>query len=168
MISFTVVGEAQPAGSKRAFVVNGRAVVSDANAKSRPWKQEVAQVAHEAYVKWAESQVSMPGDIALLGCPLEVQFVFFQPRPKGHYGTGRNAGILKPLAPRFPATRPDVLKLARGVEDALTGVVWRDDSQIVCEHLFKCYGEPARVEVRIWTNPTGAATTATTLSELAA
>jgi predicted short-subunit dehydrogenase-like oxidoreductase (DUF2520 family) len=42
-----------------------------------------------------------------------------------------------------------VLKLARGVEDALTGIVWRDDAQIVVEHLEKRYGSPARCEVRV-------------------
>lgn len=48
-----------------------------------------------------------------------------------------------------PATRPDVLKLARCAEDSLTGIVWRDDAQIVEEHLFKYWGEPARVEIEI-------------------
>ena len=38
---------------------------------------------------------------------------------------------------------PDVLKLARGVEDALTGIVWRDDAQIVNESLNKVVGAAA-------------------------
>ena len=42
-----------------------------------------------------------------------------------------------------------MLKLARAVEDALTGIVWRDDAQIVDEQLSKVYGEPARVEVDV-------------------
>jgi Holliday junction resolvase RusA-like endonuclease len=46
-------------------------------------------------------------------------------------------------------TRPDVLKLARAAEDALTGIVWRDDSQIVHETLAKVYGEPERLEVAV-------------------
>jgi hypothetical protein len=45
--------------------------------------------------------------------------------------------------------RPDVLKLARAIEDAITGVIWVDDSQIIDEHLYKRWGDPARVEVTI-------------------
>jgi Holliday junction resolvase RusA-like endonuclease len=45
-----------------------------------------------------------------------------------------------------------VLKLARAVEDALTGVLWRDDAQIAIEQLSKHYAErdePERVRVRV-------------------
>jgi Holliday junction resolvase RusA-like endonuclease len=43
------------------------------------------------------------------------------------------------------------LKLARAAEDALTQVIWRDDSQIVSEVLLKVYADsnPARLEVTI-------------------
>jgi Holliday junction resolvase RusA-like endonuclease len=56
---------------------------------------------------------------------------------------------LRASAPRYPTGRPDVLKLARACEDALTGVIWRDDAQIVVERLYKDWGEPARVLVEI-------------------
>ena len=42
-----------------------------------------------------------------------------------------------------------MLKLARAVEDAMSGVVYRDDAQVVTEVLRKRYGEPARAEVAI-------------------
>lgn len=130
VLAFRVHGSPQPAGSKKAFVhpATGHAQVVDANSKARPWKERVAQVAGETY--------SGP----LLDGPLVARFTFFTPRPRGHFGTGRNAGTLKPSAPAFPTTRPDALKLARAVEDALTGVVWRDDALIVEEHLYKRYG----------------------------
>ena len=51
------------------------------------------------------------------------------------------------MTPPFPTARPDLLKLARAVEDAIQSVVYRNDSQIVDEVLHKRYGEPARVEV---------------------
>ncbi len=137
VVEITVYGSAQPAGSKRAFVVNGRAHVTDDAKGSRPWKQRVAQAAGESY----------GGE--LLSGPLSVEMTFYQPRPKGHYGTGRNAEMVKASAPARPTTRPDVLKLARAVEDALSGVVYRDDSQIVDEHLHKRYGEPARCAIRV-------------------
>lgn len=135
MIAFTVYGTAEPAGSKRAFVVGGKARVTDANRKSAPWKQEVASQGAEA-----------TADLDLLDGPLAVCFTIYVPRPAGHFG---KAGNVLPSARVFPTVKPDLLKLARGIEDALTGIVWRDDSQIVSERLFKMYGEPARVEIQI-------------------
>lgn len=135
MIEFKVFGKPQPAGSKRAFIIAGRATVTDANAKSKPWKQQVSQVAAEHHAG------------PLLRGPLKATFVFYAPRPKGHFGAkGLNK---KGLEARYPTSKPDALKLARGVEDALTGVIYGDDSQIVQEVLCKEYGEPARVEIKI-------------------
>lgn len=136
MISFTVHGQPATAGSKRGFynAKARRVIITDDSEKSRPWKALVADAAVAA----------MPGPELLTG-PLEVVFDFYVPRPKGHYG----ARGVKPSAPAFPAVKPDVLKLARAVEDALTGIVWRDDAQIVMETITKRYGEPARVEILV-------------------
>jgi len=136
-IRFTVIGKPQTAGSKRAFVRGGRPIVVDDNPKQVNWQGMVAQMARQAY------------DGELLDGPLLVQMLFFFPRPKGHFGTGRNAGVLKATAPKQHTTKPDVLKLARATEDALTGVVYRDDAQIVCETLSKHYGVPTRAEIII-------------------
>lgn len=136
-IRFTVLGNAQPAGSKRAFMRPGMKfpVVVDDNAKSKPWKAEVAAAAREVYRS------------DLLTGPLKVRLVFYRPRPAGHYGA--NGLNKKGRETSAPVTKPDVLKLARGVEDALTSVVWRDDAQIVVEVIEKRWGEPARCEVEI-------------------
>jgi Holliday junction resolvase RusA-like endonuclease len=133
----TIIGDAAPAGSKRAFrnPHTGHINVTDASKRSKPWQ---AQVSAEAAERWI-------GD--LLDGPLEVEITFYRVRPRAHFGTGRNSMLIRDSAPVHPATRPDVLKLARGVEDALTGVVWRDDAQIVTEHLAKRYGSPARCEI---------------------
>lgn len=136
MIAFTVYGTAEPAGSKRAFVIGGKARVTDANRKSAPWKQEVASAGAKA-MEWHRG---------LYEGPLSVTFSIFVPRPQGHFG---RKGNLLPSARLYPAVKPDVLKLARGLEDALSGIVWRDDAQIVVEHLYKQYGEPARAEVEV-------------------
>lgn len=141
MIQFTVYGTPAPAGSKRAFAIRnrpGRFAVTDDSKRSRPWKGQVEQVAGKA----------MNGQ-PLLREPIEATFRFYVKRPKGHFGTGRNAGVVKASAPPFPAVKPDVLKLARAVEDALSGVVYADDALIVSEYLSKEYGEPERVEVTV-------------------
>lgn len=149
MISFAVFGDAKPAGSKRAMPIyrngpfgkvlatraNGSPMIAvcDANPKSRDWKNAVASAAREAY------------DGELLDGPLVVTMSFYRPRPKGHFG---KVGLSKAgRESTAPISKPDVLKLARGVEDALTGVIYRDDSQIVHETLIKTWGEPARCEI---------------------
>ena len=64
--------------------------------------------------------------------PVELYLVVTIHRPKSHYGTGRNARKVKASAPgRMDHTqKPDYDKLARGVTDALTGIVYHDDSQV--------------------------------------
>lgn len=132
-----VYGNAEPAGSKRAFYRPNLGVrVVDANPKSRQWKDLVSQEA---------------GKVAagLLEGALFLEAVFYRPRPANHYGTGKNAGVLKASAPPYPATRPDTTKLLRGIEDALRGVFYRDDAQIVRQVVGKDWGEPARVVIRL-------------------
>lgn len=143
MIKFSVIGIPQTAGSKRAFPFKRGdgslgVRVSDDNPKGANWKQAVAYSALE----------SLNGHRGLLTGALSVTMTFYRPRPAGHFkvhGELSKAG----LSQSAPVSRPDVLKLARAVEDALSLVIYRDDSQIVEEHLFKCWGEPARMEIEI-------------------
>jgi crossover junction endodeoxyribonuclease RusA len=65
---------------------------------------------------------------------------FLLPRPKSHYGTGRNSRRLKPAAPLYPGKYPDLDKLCRSTLDALRmGGAYRDDAQVVTLHAFKVY-----------------------------
>lgn len=138
-VTIVVYGKAQPAGSKRAFTPRPGAqpIIVDANPKSRPWKTEVSHAAAQTY----------DGD--LMDGALALEATFYEPRPKAHYGTGKNAHVLKATAPMFPTKVPDTTKLVRGIEDAMTGIVYRDDSQIVEQHNRKMYGEPARCEITV-------------------
>lgn len=142
VIAFTVYGVAKPGGSKSGFYnpKARRVIMTDASKGAKPWKAEVSAAAQVAML--AQSVTS---DGLLVDGPLAVAFTFVVPRPKGHFGKN---GV-RPSAPELPTTRPDVLKLARAVEDACTGIVWRDDAQIVTETLRKVYGEPARCEVEV-------------------
>jgi Holliday junction resolvase RusA-like endonuclease len=143
-LHFTVIGEAKPGGSKKGFADprSGRVVVVE-DSKNKPWKRAVASAGAEA------REVARDAWPGLSHAPLAVAFTFYRPRPRSHYGTGRNALIVKAHAPAHPTTRPDVLKLARAAEDALTGVLWHDDSQIVHETLSKLWGEPERLEITV-------------------
>ena len=49
----------------------------------------------------------------------------------------------------LPAKRPDFDNLAKGITDALNGLAFKDDNQIVEAHIYKRYGDPQKVEVEI-------------------
>ena len=55
-------------------------------------------------------------------------------RPRSHFGSGRNAAVLKPSAPRWHVSKPDLDNLNKAIYDTLTqmGVFW-DDSQVCRE-----------------------------------
>jgi Holliday junction resolvase RusA-like endonuclease len=149
MIEFFVPGAPVPGGSKRAFPMRGRdgklhvAVADDSGPRGQEWRAAIRFAAERAvrYENRREWQGILSGALGL-------SLWFFVPRPRGHVG---KRGLL-PSAPMFPTTRPDVLKLARGVEDACTGILWRDDAQIVEEGLYKRYaddGRPIGVLIRV-------------------
>lgn len=143
MIEFKILGDAQPAGSKRAFIVKTkdggqRAVVTDANKNSKSWQHAVRTAAAEAYQG------------PLLEGPIRLTVEFYRVRPKKHfYSTKANFGQLRHDAPQYPTSKPDCTKLLRGLEDALTQQVWRDDAQIVQQLVAKCWGERPCAIVRI-------------------
>lgn len=131
LLTFAVLGRPQQRGSKQAVLIpkrgggwvtkNGRPIVAakDDNPKSKDWMQEVRSAAHAA---WQGRPLIVE--------PVELTIRFYFARPAAHFGSGRNASLLKPSAPRIHAQSPDLAKLIRCLEDALTGVVWRDDKQV--------------------------------------
>lgn len=141
-VSFFVFGKPQPAGSKRSFVPmnkktgqpfrtkTGRVLVNtvDANENASDWKSDVRLEASRNYT------------LEPLECALRLTLGFIVLRPKGHFGSGKNQHRLKDSAPHFPTSKPDSTKLCRGVEDACTGIIWKDDSQIVTQVITKRYG----------------------------
>jgi len=117
-----------PQGSKR--VIRGN-LIEMADARLRSWRQDIAAV----------SSQQMQGHLPWQG-PVMVAISFYLPRPKAHYGTGKNSERLKPQAPAYPATHPDIDKLIRSVLDAMTGIVFHDDRQVVVIQAGKYYGQP--------------------------
>lgn len=130
MIRFFVPGVPAPGGSKRAVYnrATGKVWVKDDCERNPAWRDRVASFAIEAMV----GRKPMEG-------PLRVSFYFTMPRPKSHYGTGRNRAELKRSAPIYHTSKPDTTKLIRAAEDAMTGIVWRDDATVAEQWAQKAY-----------------------------
>lgn len=145
MIRFTVPGVPAPQGSMRALIPRGArfpVVISD-NRNLKPWRQSVAFAAVEACP-----------DRQLWQGPVSIGVVFYLPRPKS-----------LPKRIVYPTKKPDCDKLVRGIFDALTGILWRDDSQVVEMAARKLYGDPPRAEITVQELPTALSAA---LSELTA
>lgn len=141
MIKFSVPGVPAPGGSKRAFksAATGKIVVLDDAKNNAGWRSRVSVFARQAM-----------GTDAPLDGPLAMTLIFVVPRPKEHYGTGKNASRIKPWAETArPIRKPDVTKLTRAAEDAMTGIVWKDDAQVVMQQAEKRYGENAGMFVLV-------------------
>lgn len=100
------------------------------NPMTEPWRATVA----------ARATAAMNGRELRTG-PLRLRATFVFARPASHFGTGRNEGRLKASAPLYVRKRPDVDKLLRAIGDALTGIVFRDDAQIVDVRAEKHFGQ---------------------------
>ncbi len=140
MVSFFVPGTPIPKGSAKGFYNKalGRVmIVQDNKEKQAPWASMIAVVAQGHFVKPIEG-------------PVMISLAFKMPRLKGHFGSGKNAGALKSSAPTYHVSKPDCDKLQRCVWDALTGIAWKDDSQVaIVTHASKKYSDKPGVHIRI-------------------
>lgn len=127
MISFTVYGRPQPQGSTRSFIKSGRIVTTSANPALKPWRGQVTLAA----IEHREDRMPSEGPVRITA-----RFFFSPPRtmPKDRRGM---------------TTKPDVDKLLRSVCDAMTGVLYLDDSQVTEARVVKEYGIPERAEIEV-------------------
>lgn len=61
--------------------------------------------------------------------PIVLCAKFYLPRPKAHYDS--KGAVKARYQSVLPTSKPDLSNLIKGVEDALNGIVWADDSLIV-------------------------------------
>jgi len=128
LIHFNIEGiRPAPQGSKKHV---GRGVMVDMSANLKPWREAVRQEALKT------------GAAMALG-PVSVELVFRFARPKGHFNT---KGQLKPSAPMHVIVKPDIDKIERSVLDGLTGVLFKDDSQVCCLYALKVYCKEGELE----------------------
>lgn len=82
------------------------------------------------------TDAAVAAGVPLIRGPVTLSLVFLFLRPAGHY---RKNGTLKPSAPRWMSVRPDLSKIQRSTEDALTGCLIEDDARIVSCNASKRY-----------------------------
>jgi Holliday junction resolvase RusA-like endonuclease len=122
LLHWFVEGTPVPQGSKTAMVVNGRAVMFEANKKHKAWRDHV-----KATVGSLETPSTQPVRV-------ELQFWFEKPK------TVKRAHM---------SVKPDIDKLSRSVLDAITGGILKDDSQVVILNARKEYGDKPGVLIRV-------------------
>jgi Holliday junction resolvase RusA-like endonuclease len=141
-----VESKPQPQGSKTRGQWGN--VYDDNDAKLRPWREAVRQGALQAIEEMHGPCAVKP--LFAKGVPVEVEATFTFARSGAHFGTGRNAAVLKPSAPTWHTVYPDVDKLLRSCFDALTAAgVWADDNQVAQSTPRKVYAGAHRDALRI-------------------
>jgi crossover junction endodeoxyribonuclease RusA len=119
-VEFAVPGKPAPQGSKRH--VGGGRLIESSKAVG-PWRERIAMAAAAA----------MGGRPPWAGCEISVALDFAMPRPAS----------LPRSRPTPPAIkRPDADKLARACLDAMTHIVFADDSQVTSLIAYKRIAEP--------------------------
>lgn len=113
VVTFVVIGLPAPQGSKRHV---GRGIMVESSKRVKPWRQDVVTAAREAMLLGDGTQAEP------LDGPLMASMVFTMPKPKSAPKTRRT----------WPDRTPDLSKLLRSTEDALTTAgVWADDARVV-------------------------------------
>jgi len=121
-VVIVVRGNPAPQGSKKfvGLSKSGRGIMTEMSKKVRPWRQDVKAAA-----------LAVRGETAPIDEPVRVRMVFTMPKPSSAPKRKRT----------YPCRMPDLSKLARSTEDALTEAgIWRDDARVVqYDRLAKVY-----------------------------
>lgn len=131
-VRITIAGEPTAQGRARISTVNGFPMAYEP-AKSRDWKRYASLIASE----------QMKGHPVMDG-PLTMQIHVFRQIPRSwskKKQTMAAQGIVRPVS------KPDVDNYVKSAMDALKGIVWTDDSQVVSLMAVKHYSENPRLEM---------------------
>jgi len=124
-LSFVVMGQPAVKGSTISFPHRGRIVTKTDSKNGRAWARSVALIV---------KAIGVPIIPKGIGVIVDVVYEFQPPR--------------RPSRP-VPCVRPDVDKLARALLDALTGVAYEDDGQVVKLTVQKIYGAQTCARVKV-------------------
>lgn len=133
VVSFRVTGIARPKGSTRSWrhPKTGAIITTSASGGLKGWESSVRVQAQ----RLAEEGHFFGGAVRVF-----VTFTFARPKS------------VSPKKRGYMTVAPDLSKLVRGIEDAMTGVLYRDDAQIVEIVARKVYGasdEPSHAQITL-------------------
>lgn len=121
-ITIIVYGAPAPQGSKKfvGLAKSGRGILAESSKKVRPWRQDVKAAA-----------LAVRAGAAPIDAPVRARMVFTMPKPASAPKKKRT----------YPCKMPDLSKLVRSTEDALTEAgIWKDDARVVeYDRLAKVY-----------------------------
>ncbi|RYZ83149.1 MAG: RusA family crossover junction endodeoxyribonuclease [Proteobacteria bacterium] len=95
------------------------------DSETRAYMEAIAQSIRTQYQGWP------------LDMPLSVVYRCYRARPKSDRKS------------KWPATKPDFDNYAKAIGDALTGIVWVDDSRIVDGQVIKLFAEEENPRIEI-------------------
>jgi gp69 len=133
-LQFSADGVPRPQGSKKAFLRGKKIVMKESAEGLKEWREHVASA--------AATHMQYRGLKCLEKTPMSVKLAFAMPRTKS----------MKPTDGLEMVQRPDIDKLERAILDALTGVAFKDDSQVCALHAVKrrcAPGEPPNVFIEV-------------------
>ena len=102
--------------------------------KSRNFKKIVSNYARAAY----------KGEPVV--CPVIMELAIYRKIPAS-WSKGKKQKAIK--GDVLPISKPDCSNYLKGVEDALNGIIYKDDSQIVGIAVYKAYSEEPRTCIRL-------------------
>lgn len=137
MIEITVPGDVVAQGRPR-FARRGGFVQTYDPPESKKYKELVKKYAIPQRPK------------ELLDEALVLEIVVYKKPPQSISKVKKNALNLANEVLR-PITKPDVDNYAKGIKDAMTGIIWTDDSKVVDLRITKFYSMNPRAEIKIKT-----------------
>lgn len=135
-VTFQLAGHPQGKGRARSFIHphSGR-LVTTTPPKTRSYESMIRGAAMDAM-----------GDRPPLECPVRVTLTAFFDIPKSFSRLKRSAAITGEIK---PAKKPDIDNIIKAWVDAMNGVVFKDDCQIVRGEYAKVYGPAPMVVVTV-------------------
>ncbi len=132
MITFKV--DANPVGKQRArYAKRGNFVQTYTPDKTRNYESLIKEAAIQAM-----------GSNEILETPVNLYLYIRAPIPQS-YSKKRSEACLN--GSEKPIKKPDASNVLKSVEDAMNGVVYKDDSQIVNIHVTKVYSSQSGIDV---------------------
>jgi Holliday junction resolvase RusA-like endonuclease len=136
--SFFVAGRPQQKGSKRPFVFRRRGVPEKA-----PWREKYGASVVDMNQKNSEAWEQRIRLAAMPFVPMAPMTCAFKIDVQFYFARGKTVTRSNHTVP------PDRDKLLRCVQDALEGMIWKNDSQIVAGTTSKEYGTPEGARIQI-------------------